>query len=199
LVLAPNVRRALVELAGRARHRDTVLAEWRMRRGGGRGGGVTALFAGDSGTGKTMSSEVIAGDLGLDLYWSTSRPWSTSTSAKPRRISKDLRRWPAECNAVLFFDEADAIFGKRSDVSAPSPSVQRDAAEEEPPVQGMFVQRQDEDERKPGSGASRAARRVRKRRKRRLPHNFARVHPTFAVSGWLTSVFAAHSDPRLPS
>jgi SpoVK/Ycf46/Vps4 family AAA+-type ATPase len=40
-----------------------------MRRGGGRGGGVTALFAGDSGTGKTMSSEVIAGDLGLDLYW----------------------------------------------------------------------------------------------------------------------------------
>jgi hypothetical protein len=49
-------------------------------------------------------------------------------------------------NAVLFFDEADAIFGKRSDVSAPSPSVQRDAAEEEPPVQGMFVQRQDEEE-----------------------------------------------------
>ena len=45
-----------------------MLTDWRMRRGGGRGHGVTALFAGDSGTGKTMSAEVIATDLRLDLY-----------------------------------------------------------------------------------------------------------------------------------
>jgi len=56
------------DLAARARNRDRVLIEWRMRPGGGRGRGVTALFAGDSGTGKTMSAEVIAGELGLDLY-----------------------------------------------------------------------------------------------------------------------------------
>lgn len=49
LVVTPNVRRALTDLTARARR--TVLAEWRMRRGGGRGRGVTALFAGDSGTG----------------------------------------------------------------------------------------------------------------------------------------------------
>ena len=65
---APDPLAQLHELAARARHRDRVLGEWRMRPGGGRGRGVTALFAGDSGTGKTMSAEVIAADLGLDLY-----------------------------------------------------------------------------------------------------------------------------------
>ena len=78
----------LRELAARARHREKVLTEWRMRPGGGRGHGVTALFAGDSGTGKTMSAEVIAGELGLDLYRSTSPRSSTSTSARPRRTSR---------------------------------------------------------------------------------------------------------------
>ena len=116
LVLAPNVRRALVELAARARHRDTVLAEWRMRRGGGRGRGVTALFAGDSGTGKTMSAEVIARDLGLDLYTVN---LATVVDKYIGETEKNLERIFAEAggvNAVLFFDEADAIFGKRSDV-----------------------------------------------------------------------------------
>jgi hypothetical protein len=116
LVLAPNVRRALVELAARARHRDRVLSEWRMRRGGGRGRGVTALFAGDSGTGKTMSAEVIAGDLGLDLYTVN---LATVVDKYIGETEKNLERIFAEAggvNAVLFFDEADAIFGKRSDV-----------------------------------------------------------------------------------
>jgi hypothetical protein len=116
LVLAPNVRRALVQLAARARHRDTVLADWRMRRGGGRGRGVTALFAGDSGTGKTMSAEVIARDLGLDLYTVN---LATVVDKYIGETEKNLERIFAEAggvNAVLFFDEADAIFGKRSDV-----------------------------------------------------------------------------------
>jgi hypothetical protein len=116
LVLAPNVRRALVELAARARHRDRVLSEWRMRRGGGRGRGVTALFAGDSGTGKTMSAEVIAGDLALDLYTVN---LATVVDKYIGETEKNLERIFAEAggvNAVLFFDEADAIFGKRSDV-----------------------------------------------------------------------------------
>ncbi len=116
LVLKPNVRRALVELAARARHRDTVLSEWRMRRGGGRGRGVTALFAGDSGTGKTMSAEVIAADLGLDLYTVN---LATVVDKYIGETEKNLERIFAEAagvNAVLFFDEADAIFGKRSEV-----------------------------------------------------------------------------------
>ena len=68
IVLPEGSRSQLRDLAARARNRDQVLIEWRMRKGGGRGRGVTALFAGDSGTGKTMSAEVIAGELGLDLY-----------------------------------------------------------------------------------------------------------------------------------
>jgi hypothetical protein len=116
LVLAPTVRRALSDLTARARHRDRVLAEWRMRRGGGRGRGVTALFAGDSGTGKTMSAEVIAADLGLDLYTVN---LATVVDKYIGETEKNLERIFAEAggvNAVLFFDEADAIFGKRSEV-----------------------------------------------------------------------------------
>jgi hypothetical protein len=116
LVLAPAVLRGLKEVAARARHRDTVLTDWRMRRGGGRGHGVTALFAGDSGTGKTMSAEVIAADLGLDLYTVN---LATVVDKYIGETEKNLERIFAEAggvNAVLFFDEADAIFGKRSDV-----------------------------------------------------------------------------------
>ncbi|HEU5483459.1 MAG TPA: ATP-binding protein, partial [Microlunatus sp.] len=116
LVLTPVVRRALIELAARARHRDQVLTRWRMRRGGGRGRGVIALFAGDSGTGKTMSAEVIAGDLGLDLYTVN---LATVVDKYIGETEKNLERIFSEAtgvNAVLFFDEADAIFGKRSDV-----------------------------------------------------------------------------------
>ena len=116
LVLAPTVLRGLQEVAARARHRDTVLTDWRMRRGGGRGHGVTALFAGDSGTGKTMSAEVIASDLGLDLYTVN---LATVVDKYIGETEKNLERIFAEAggvNAVLFFDEADAIFGKRSDV-----------------------------------------------------------------------------------
>ena len=116
LVLAPAVRRSLEELTARARHRDQVLVDWRMRRGGGRGRGVSALFAGDSGTGKTMSAEVIAADLGLDLYTVN---LATVVDKYVGETEKNLERIFAEAggvNAVLFFDEADAIFGKRSEV-----------------------------------------------------------------------------------
>ncbi len=116
LVLAPGVRRALEDLSARARHRDQVLVDWRMRRGGGRGRGVSALFAGDSGTGKTMSAEVIATDLGLDLYTVN---LATVVDKYVGETEKNLERIFSEAggvNAVLFFDEADAIFGKRSDV-----------------------------------------------------------------------------------
>ncbi len=116
LVLAPAVLRGLREVAARARYRDTVLIDWRMRRGGGRGHGVTALFAGDSGTGKTMSAEVIATDLNLDLYTVN---LATVVDKYIGETEKNLERIFVEAagvNAVLFFDEADAIFGKRSDV-----------------------------------------------------------------------------------
>ena len=87
-----------------------------MRPGGGRGSGVTALFAGDSGTGKTMAAEVIAGDLGLDLY---AVDLATVVDKYIGETEKNLERIfteAANVSAVLLFDEADAIFGKRSEV-----------------------------------------------------------------------------------
>ncbi len=116
LVLPANVLAGLHDLAGRARHREIVLREWRMRPGGGRGSGITALFAGDSGTGKTMSAEAIAGELGLDLYTVN---LATVIDKYVGETEKNLERIFAEAsgvNAVLLFDEADAIFGKRSEV-----------------------------------------------------------------------------------
>jgi len=116
LVLPAATAGQLHELAARARHRDRVLAEWGLRPGGGRGRGVTALFAGDSGTGKTMSAEVIAGALGLDLY---AVNLATVVDKYVGETEKNLERVFAEAegvNGVLLFDEADAIFGKRSEV-----------------------------------------------------------------------------------
>ena len=116
LVLPAIVSGQLRELATRARHRDLVLGDWRMRPGGGRGEGVTALFAGDSGTGKTMSAEVIAGSLGLDLY---TVDLAMVVDKYIGETEKNLERIFEEAsgvNAVLLFDEADAIFGKRSEV-----------------------------------------------------------------------------------
>ncbi|MFE4048395.1 ATP-binding protein [Streptomyces sp. YIM B13518] len=116
LVLPPTTHRRLRELALRARHREQVLGQWGMRPGGGRGRGVVALFAGESGTGKTMSAEVVAADLGMDLYVVD---LSTVVDKYVGETEKNLERIFTEAsavNAVLLFDEADAIFGKRSEV-----------------------------------------------------------------------------------
>ena len=78
--------------------------------------GVAALFAGDSGTGKTMSAEVVAGELGLDLYVVD---LATVVDKYVGETEKNLERIfaaAAGVNAVLLFDEADAVFGKRSEV-----------------------------------------------------------------------------------
>ncbi|MBK6031036.1 ATP-binding protein, partial [Streptomyces sp. MBT59] len=117
LVLPPATRTQLAELALRARHRETVLGQWRMRPGGGRGRGVIALFAGESGTGKTMSAEVVAADLGMELYVVD---LSTVVDKYIGETEKNLERVFVEAsdvNGILLFDEADAIFGKRSQVN----------------------------------------------------------------------------------
>ncbi|HTW97436.1 MAG TPA: ATP-binding protein [Acidimicrobiales bacterium] len=116
LVLPPLTVRLLRELVSRVRFRDRVLGDWAMRPGGGRGQGVTALFAGDSGTGKTMSAEVVAGALGLDLYTIN---LATVVDKYVGETEKNLERIFSEVdgvNGVLLFDEADALFGKRSEV-----------------------------------------------------------------------------------
>ncbi|MFD5465922.1 AAA family ATPase [Kitasatospora sp. NPDC127059] len=116
LVLPAPTAARLRELVLRARHRDQVLGQWRMRPGGGRGNGVIALFAGESGTGKTMSAEVVAAELGMELYVVD---LSTVVDKYIGETEKNLERIfteAAQVNGVLLFDEADALFGKRSQV-----------------------------------------------------------------------------------
>jgi SpoVK/Ycf46/Vps4 family AAA+-type ATPase len=93
-----------------------VLDEWGFERKLSRGKGVNALFPGPSGTGKTMAAEIIANQLGLDLY---KIDLSAVVSKYIGETEKNLGRvfTAAEnANAILFFDEADALFGKRSEV-----------------------------------------------------------------------------------
>lgn len=116
LVLPPGPLAALREIELRARHRERVLGDWGMRPGGGRGHGVVALFAGDSGTGKTMSAEVVAGGLGLDLYVVDLSTVIDKYIGETEKNLERIFRAAAGTNAVLLFDEADAVFGKRSDV-----------------------------------------------------------------------------------
>ncbi|MDP9422436.1 MAG: ATP-binding protein [Pseudomonadota bacterium] len=116
IVLPDAVRIELKALAAQVTGRPQVLGSWGFREVLGRSTGITALFAGPSGVGKTMAAEVIAEALSLDLY---TVDLARVTSKYIGETEKNLRRIfdAAEMGgAVLFFDEADALFGKRSEV-----------------------------------------------------------------------------------
>ena len=98
------------------RHRDRVLSEWGYEATVSRTQGLKVLFAGESGTGKTMAGQVLARDLGLDLF---RLDLATVVSKYIGETEKNLDRVFSAAegsNAILFFDEADALFGKRSEV-----------------------------------------------------------------------------------
>lgn len=116
LVLPETQRQVLRDIAAHVRQRAKVYESWGFAGKGGRGLGISALFAGASGTGKTMAAEVIAGELRLDLY---RIDLSSVISKYIGETEKNLRRVfdAAEAGgAILLFDEADALFGKRSEV-----------------------------------------------------------------------------------
>lgn len=116
LVLPPDALAQLRELCAAVRHRERVFGIWGFERKLSTGKGLSALFAGPSGTGKTLAAEIIAGDLGLDLY---RIDLSAVVSKYIGETEKNLSRIFAEAqksSVVLFFDEADALFGKRSEV-----------------------------------------------------------------------------------
>ncbi|MGC8874175.1 MAG: AAA family ATPase [Chloroflexia bacterium] len=117
LILPEDARAHLRELAAAIRRRDLVYDAWGFDRQRPMGKGLNALFAGPSGTGKTMAAKIIAGELGLPLF---KIDLSAVVSKYVGETEKHLRRLFAEAeraNAILFFDEADALFGKRSEVS----------------------------------------------------------------------------------
>jgi ATP-dependent 26S proteasome regulatory subunit len=116
IVLPPHQLQTLREVGLHVRYADRVYREWGMARKSSRGLGISALFAGPSGTGKTMAAEVLANDLGLDLY---RVDLSTVVSKYVGETEKNLRRVfdaAEDAAVILLFDEADALFGKRSEV-----------------------------------------------------------------------------------
>ena len=116
IVLPDDTFQQLQEMVNMVRQRGTVFFEWGFDRKLALGKGLYALFAGEPGTGKTMAAEIMAGELGLDLY---KIDLSTLVSKYIGETEKNLDRIFTEAatsNAILFFDEADAIFGKRSEV-----------------------------------------------------------------------------------
>jgi SpoVK/Ycf46/Vps4 family AAA+-type ATPase len=116
LVLPPEEVILLRRVAARVAQRIRVDDHWGFRQRMNRGSGITALFAGESGTGKTMAAEVIANHLDLHLY---RIDLSAVVSKYIGETEKNLRRVfdaAEDGGAILLFDEADALFGKRSDV-----------------------------------------------------------------------------------
>lgn len=116
LVLPPEELSQLREIGAHVAHRNTVYDSWGFGAVSARGLGINALFAGSSGTGKTMAAEVLANALSLDLY---RIDLSSVVSKYIGETEKNLRRVfdaAEDGGAILFFDEADALFGKRSEV-----------------------------------------------------------------------------------
>jgi SpoVK/Ycf46/Vps4 family AAA+-type ATPase len=116
IILPPDQLEHLREVCAHVKHRQRVFAEWGFGGKISLGKGLSALFVGSSGTGKTMAAEVIAGELGLDLF---KIDLSCLVSKYIGETEKNLSRVFEEAeqsNAILFFDEADSVFGKRSEV-----------------------------------------------------------------------------------
>ncbi len=116
LVLPDSQLTLLREIAAHVRHRMKVYETWAFAKKSARGLGISALFVGQSGTGKTMAAEVLANKLRLDLY---RIDLSQVVSKYIGETEKNLRKVfdAAEgSGAILLFDEADALFGKRSEV-----------------------------------------------------------------------------------
>lgn len=116
IVLPENQLAILHELVAAVRHRPQVLETWGVGRKLVASAGVTVLFAGPPGTGKTMAAEVIARSLGLDLYKIDLAQVVSKYIGETEKNLERIFSEAASSNAILFFDEADAIFGKRSEV-----------------------------------------------------------------------------------
>ncbi|MFE6692323.1 ATP-binding protein [Streptomyces sp. NPDC057743] len=115
LILPDPTTAQIKDLTLRARHRHRVLGEWALRPGHGRGWGIAALLAGESGTGKTLAAEVIAADLGMDLYTVNLATVLDKYIGETEKHLDALFTEASGINGILLFDEADAVFGKRTE------------------------------------------------------------------------------------
>jgi SpoVK/Ycf46/Vps4 family AAA+-type ATPase len=116
LILPDDTRSEVLRLLAWARSRDEVLAQGPLQGKGGKGTGICALFSGSPGTGKTLAAHIIADSLGMDLI---SVELSSVVDKYIGETEKNLEKVFTEAeslNAILFFDEADSLFGSRSEV-----------------------------------------------------------------------------------
>jgi hypothetical protein len=116
LVLPAPQKSTLRQIIAHVKHRFEVYDGWGFVGKGARGLGISALFTGESGTGKTMAAEVLANELHLDLY---RIDLASAVSKYIGETEKNLKRVfdaAEDSGAILLFDEADALFGKRSEV-----------------------------------------------------------------------------------
>ncbi|MCL4870827.1 MAG: ATP-binding protein [Anaerolineae bacterium] len=116
IVLPAAARTQLHEICQQLVHRHTVLGQWGFGQRLSLGKGVNALFAGPSGTGKTMAADIIANELGLELYKIDLSGIVSKYIGETEKNLERIFRAAENANAILFFDEADALFGKRSEV-----------------------------------------------------------------------------------
>lgn len=116
LVLPELQEQILHQLAAQVRHRMKVYETWGFSAKGRRGLGVTALFAGESGTGKTMAAEVLGYELGLDVYRIDLSAVVSKYIGETEKNLKQVFDAAEEGGVLLLFDEADALFGKRGEV-----------------------------------------------------------------------------------
>jgi len=116
IILPKDQKEQLMEICSQVKYRGTVYNDWGFGRKLTRGKGLNVLFSGPSGTGKTMAAEIMGNELGIDLY---KIDLSVIVSKYIGETEKNLDRIFREgttANAIIFFDEADSLFGKRSEV-----------------------------------------------------------------------------------
>ena len=116
IILPSDRLRQLKELCTHVKYRQQVFGQWGFDRKIALGKGLSALFVGPSGTGKTMAADIVAGELGLDLYKIDLSGIVSKYIGETEKNLSQIFSEAEQSNAVLFFDEADAIFGKRSEV-----------------------------------------------------------------------------------
>ncbi|HEV2851612.1 MAG TPA: ATP-binding protein [Thermoanaerobaculia bacterium] len=116
IVVPPEVLRQLREIAAQVAHRPRVYEAWGFGARLPRGRGISVLFSGPSGTGKTMAAEVFARELRLDLYRIDLAGVVSKYIGETERNLKKVFEAADQSGAILFFDEADALFGKRTDI-----------------------------------------------------------------------------------
>jgi hypothetical protein len=116
-IVLPSAQLSVLHmLADQARNRMIVYERWGFARSGRRGLGISALFSGQSGTGKTLAAEVVANELDLDLYRIDLSAIVSKFIGETEKNLKKVFDAAEQGGVVLLFDEADALFGKRSEV-----------------------------------------------------------------------------------